>query len=43
MVYHYTESGLNNVFLENGVSIHEAVYGKGVSIMDTDGLHRGNR
>jgi putative transcriptional regulator len=40
MVYHYTESGLENVFLENGVKMHDTPYGKGVSIMDTDGLHK---
>lgn len=40
MAYHYTESGLDNVFLENGYTIHKTPYGEGVSIKDTDGLHR---
>lgn len=38
--YHYTESGLQNVWLENGFAIHETPYGKGVSIHDVAGLHR---
>ena len=38
--YHYTESGLQNVWLENGFAIHETPYGKGVSIHDVTGLHR---
>ncbi|MFT3777134.1 MAG: transcriptional regulator [Ottowia sp.] len=38
-MYHYTESGLDNVWLENGYTIHRTPYGKGVSIEDTDGLH----
>jgi len=40
MAYHYTESGLDNVWLENGYTIHETPYGTGVSIQDTEGLHR---
>jgi len=40
MTYHYTDSGLDNVFLEDGYTIHETKYGKGVSIVDTEGLHR---
>jgi DNA-binding transcriptional regulator YiaG len=40
MSYHYTESGLDNVYLGNGYTIHETKYGKGVSIQDTEGLHR---
>jgi DNA-binding transcriptional regulator YiaG len=40
MAYHYKESGLDNVFLENGFKIHRTKYGKGVSIEDTEGLHR---
>lgn len=40
MAYHYTESGLDNVYLENGFQIHETPYGKGVSIQDTEELHR---
>lgn len=40
MAYHYVESGLDNVWLENGYTIHETAYGSGVSIQDTEGLHR---
>jgi DNA-binding transcriptional regulator YiaG len=40
MAYHYTESGLDNIWLENGYTIHETAYGTGVSIQDTEGLHR---
>jgi putative transcriptional regulator len=40
MAYHYKESGLDNVFLENGFKIHKTKYGKGVSIENTEGLHR---
>jgi DNA-binding transcriptional regulator YiaG len=40
MAYHYTESGLDNVWLENGYTKHETAYGVGVSIQDTEGLHR---
>lgn len=39
-MYHYTESGLNNVWLENGFTAHKTPYGKAVSIKDADGLHR---
>lgn len=39
-MYHYTESGLDNVYLNDGYTIHKTVYGEGVSIEDTDGLHR---
>ncbi|MFO1099741.1 MAG: hypothetical protein U1E81_16110 [Xanthobacteraceae bacterium] len=39
-MYHYTESGLDNVFLANGYRIHKTPYGDGVSIQDTPGLHR---
>ena len=38
--YHYTESGLNNVWLANGFTIRKTKYGEGVSIRDVDGLHR---
>lgn len=40
MTYHYTECGLDNVYLENGFTVHKTAYGKGVSIDDTKGLHR---
>lgn len=39
-MYHYTESGLNNVWLVNGYKTHRTPYGKGVSIEDVAGLHR---
>lgn len=39
-MYHYTESGLQNVWLENGYQVHKTPYGSGVSIEDIDGLHR---
>jgi len=39
-IYHYTESGLDNVFLKGGVTHHKTVYGEGVSIGDTEGLHK---
>lgn len=40
MAYHYQESGLDNVYLENGFTEHDTPYGKGISIQDTEGLHR---
>lgn len=39
-MYHYTECGLNNVWLANGYDEHETPYGAAVSIADVDGLHR---
>jgi DNA-binding transcriptional regulator YiaG len=39
-VYRYTESGLPNVWLANGYAVHDTPYGRGVSIMDVEGLHR---
>lgn len=38
--YHYRSSGLDNVYLLNGFTIHETKYGRGVSIADLEGLHR---
>ena len=40
MAYHYTDSGLDNVFLENGYTVHNTPYGEGLSIQDTEGLHK---
>ncbi|MES2443716.1 MAG: transcriptional regulator [Pseudomonadota bacterium] len=40
MAYHYVDSGLDNVYLENGYTEHETAYGKGLSIQDTEGLHK---
>jgi DNA-binding transcriptional regulator YiaG len=37
-MYHYTESGLDNVWLANGYTVIETPYGKGVSVRDADGL-----
>lgn len=39
-MYHYTDGGLRNVWLRNGYTIHETKYGKGISIVDLDGLTR---
>jgi DNA-binding transcriptional regulator YiaG len=39
-MYHYTECGLQNVWLVNGYTVHQTKYGDGVSIQDADGLHR---
>jgi putative transcriptional regulator len=39
-MYHYTESGLQNIYLENGFAIHKTPHGKGVAISDAAGLHR---
>ena len=38
-MYHYTESGLQNVWLENGYNNIATPYGIGISIEDVDGLH----
>jgi putative transcriptional regulator len=40
MTYHYKESGLDNIYLENGFTIHNTAYGEGISIEDVEGLHR---
>lgn len=37
-MYHYTECGLDNVWLANGYTVHKTPYGKGVSVSDADGL-----
>ncbi|SOY86833.1 hypothetical protein [Cupriavidus taiwanensis] len=37
-MYHYTDSGLKNVWLANGYEILRTPYGKGVAIRDLDGL-----
>ena len=39
-MYHYTESGLQNVWIENGYRLVKTSHGKGVSIHDVEGLHR---
>ena len=38
--YHYTECGLDNIYLINGFNFFETARGKAVSINDVDGLHR---
>ncbi len=38
--YHYTECGLDNIYLLNGFNFVETSRGKAVSINDIDGLHR---
>lgn len=38
--YHYLESGMRNVWLQNGFEIKQTPYGEGVSIVDVEGLHR---
>ena len=40
MAYHYTECGLENVWLENGYQMHDTDYGPAVSFSDADALHR---
>ena len=40
MTYHYKECGLDNVYLANGYHIHKTTYGEGVSIQNTEGLHK---
>lgn len=37
--YHYTECGLDNVYLMNGFEVTETPYGPGVIFHDVDGLH----
>jgi DNA-binding transcriptional regulator YiaG len=39
-LYHYTESGLDDVWLEGGVDVVDTPYGSGISLRDIDGLHR---
>lgn len=39
-MYHYTQCGLENVWLANGYKVKSTPYGKGVSVEDADGLHR---
>ena len=39
-MYHYTESGLDNVWLKNGYQLRRTRYGEAVSVEDVDGLTR---
>jgi putative transcriptional regulator len=38
--YHYTMSGLNDIYLVSGYSFEETDYGRGVVIQDLDELHK---
>lgn len=38
--YHYTESGLNNIYLLNGYKVIDTPRGKSISVHDIDGLHK---
>lgn len=40
MKYHYTESGLNNIYLLNGFEVVDTPYGKAMSVEDVEGLHK---
>ncbi len=40
MHYHYTECGLENIYLSNGFKFMETSRGKSISIHDIDGLHK---
>jgi DNA-binding transcriptional regulator YiaG len=37
--YHYTQCGLDDVFLLNGYKKHRTPYGSGISIENVEGLH----
>lgn len=39
-LYHYTECGLNNIYLINGYNFIETSRGTSISIKDIDGLHK---
>ena len=39
-MYHYTESGLQNIYLSNGYKEKKTLHGKAVSIADLEGLHQ---
>jgi len=41
--YHYTESGLDSVYLVNGYEIVETPEGRSVVIQNIDGLHQAGR
>jgi DNA-binding transcriptional regulator YiaG len=38
--YHYTECGLENIYLKNGFTFIDTPRGKAISIKDVDGLHK---
>lgn len=37
--YHYTQCGLDEVYLLNGYEVQDTPYGRGVSIQNVEGLH----
>jgi putative transcriptional regulator len=37
--YHYTQCGLDDVYLLNGYKRHQTPYGAGVTVEDVEGLH----
>ncbi len=39
-MYHYTECGLDNVWLENGYTVKKTAYGEATSVDDANGLHQ---
>jgi putative transcriptional regulator len=39
-MYHYTETGLKNIWLVNGYVVKKTPYGETVAIQDVEGLHR---
>jgi DNA-binding transcriptional regulator YiaG len=39
-MYHYTETGLQNVWLANGYNVRKTSDGDAISIENADGLHR---
>jgi len=38
-MYHYTDSGLDYIHLENGYDVVKTPYGEGIAIHDMEGLH----
>lgn len=38
-LFHYTQCGLDNIYLQNGYTMRETSYGDGFSIADIDELH----
>lgn len=39
-MYHYTQCGLDNVWLENGYTVKKTAYGQAIAIEDADSLHQ---
>jgi putative transcriptional regulator len=39
-MYHYTECGLDNVWLTNGFTKKQTAYGEAVAIAHADALHK---